>query len=128
MQQQRYYSLDVFRGATVALMILVNNPGSWVNIYGPLKHAPWHGVTPTDLVFPFSQKNGGYSWILFNSFHRFLQCCAIFRNVQGHWFPPICRLPMCLCIVSSTPGQGVVFEPKIGEYLGGQDMVGQRAQ
>lgn len=53
MLQQRYYSLDVFRGATVALMILVNNPGSWGNIYGPLKHAPWHGCTPTDLVFPF---------------------------------------------------------------------------
>ena len=50
---QRFYSLDVFRGATVALMILVNNPGSWGSIYPPLKHAPWHGVTPTDLVFPF---------------------------------------------------------------------------
>ena len=50
---QRYYSLDVFRGATVALMILVNNPGSWGHIYAPLEHAPWHGVTPTDLVFPF---------------------------------------------------------------------------
>lgn len=50
---QRFYSLDVFRGATVALMILVNNPGSWSNIYAPLKHAPWHGCTPTDLVFPF---------------------------------------------------------------------------
>ncbi len=50
---QRYYSLDVFRGATVALMILVNNPGSWANIYPPLKHAPWHGCTTTDLVFPF---------------------------------------------------------------------------
>lgn len=50
---QRYYSLDVFRGATVALMILVNNPGSWTHIYDPLKHAPWHGSTPTDLVFPF---------------------------------------------------------------------------
>ncbi len=49
----RYYSLDVFRGATVALMILVNNPGSWGFIYPPLKHAPWHGCTPTDLVFPF---------------------------------------------------------------------------
>ncbi len=53
MKTQRYYSLDVFRGATVALMILVNNPGSWGHIYGPLKHAPWHGITPTDLVFPF---------------------------------------------------------------------------
>ncbi len=51
--KQRYYSLDVFRGATVCLMILVNNPGSWSHIYGPLEHAPWHGLTPTDLVFPF---------------------------------------------------------------------------
>ena len=50
---QRFYSLDVFRGATVALMILVNNPGSWSHIYAPLKHAGWHGATPTDLVFPF---------------------------------------------------------------------------
>ncbi len=50
---QRFYSLDVFRGATVALMILVNNPGSWSHIYAPLEHASWHGCTPTDLVFPF---------------------------------------------------------------------------
>lgn len=50
---QRFYSLDIFRGATVALMILVNNPGSWSHIYEPLEHAPWHGYTPTDLVFPF---------------------------------------------------------------------------
>jgi predicted acyltransferase len=49
----RWRSLDVFRGATVALMILVNNPGSWAHLYPPLAHAPWHGVTPTDLVFPF---------------------------------------------------------------------------
>jgi len=50
---QRYYSLDVFRGATVALMIMVNNPGSWAHIFPPLDHSPWHGCTPTDLVFPF---------------------------------------------------------------------------
>jgi predicted acyltransferase len=49
----RFYSLDVFRGATVCLMILVNNPGTWAHIYDPLEHAPWHGLTPTDLVFPF---------------------------------------------------------------------------
>ncbi len=53
MQTQRYQSLDVFRGATVALMILVNNPGSWGYIFSPLEHASWHGLTPTDLVFPF---------------------------------------------------------------------------
>src|SRR5881628_3345922 len=51
--KQRYYSLDVFRGATVALMILVNNPGSGDYVYAPLDHAKWHGCTPTDLVFPF---------------------------------------------------------------------------
>jgi predicted acyltransferase len=46
-------ALDAFRGATVAGMILVNNPGSWQHLYAPLAHAPWHGCTPTDLVFPF---------------------------------------------------------------------------
>lgn len=50
---KRYYSLDVFRGATVALMILVNNPGNWMYLFAPLGHAKWHGCTPTDLVFPF---------------------------------------------------------------------------
>jgi predicted acyltransferase len=46
-------SLDVFRGATIAAMILVNDPGSWSHIYAPLEHAEWNGWTPTDLIFPF---------------------------------------------------------------------------
>lgn len=50
---KRLLSLDVLRGITIAGMILVNNPGSWGNIYAPLKHASWNGLTPTDLVFPF---------------------------------------------------------------------------
>ena len=50
---ERYLALDVFRGMTVAFMILVNTPGSWSHIYPPLRHAKWHGCTPTDLVFPF---------------------------------------------------------------------------
>ncbi|MGQ0540246.1 MAG: acyltransferase family protein [Blastocatellia bacterium] len=49
----RLISLDVFRGMTIAGMVLVNNPGTWTSIYGPLKHAEWHGITPTDYVFPF---------------------------------------------------------------------------
>jgi predicted acyltransferase len=49
----RLLALDVLRGITIAGMILVNNPGSWGSIYAPLKHAPWNGLTPTDLVFPF---------------------------------------------------------------------------
>ena len=46
-------SLDILRGITIAGMILVNNPGSWGDIYAPLRHAEWNGLTPTDLVFPF---------------------------------------------------------------------------
>jgi predicted acyltransferase len=50
---ERLIALDVFRGLTIAGMVLVNNPGTWSNIYSPLKHASWHGCTPTDWIFPF---------------------------------------------------------------------------
>ena len=50
---KRLLSLDFFRGLTIAGMIIVNDPGSWSRVYAPLKHAEWHGATPTDLVFPF---------------------------------------------------------------------------
>src|SRR5262245_27584998 len=49
----RLVSLDVFRGITIAGMILVNNAGDWGHLYAPLGHAKWNGWTPTDLVFPF---------------------------------------------------------------------------
>lgn len=51
--RERLLSLDVFRGLTIAGMLLVNDPGSWSAIYPPLRHADWHGWTPTDLIFPF---------------------------------------------------------------------------
>ena len=50
---KRLLALDIMRGITIAGMLLVNNPGSWGSIYTPLRHAEWHGLTPTDLVFPF---------------------------------------------------------------------------
>ena len=53
MPRSRLLSIDTFRGATVAAMLLVNNPGTWSAIYWPLGHAKWHGWTPTDLIFPF---------------------------------------------------------------------------
>jgi predicted acyltransferase len=70
---QRLLALDILRGITIAGMILVNNPGSWGSIYAPLAHAPWNGLTPTDLVFPFfmfimgistyiSLKKYGFKW------------------------------------------------------------------
>ena len=50
---KRQASLDIFRGVTLAAMLLVNNPGSWSHVYAPFMHAKWHGLTPTDLIFPF---------------------------------------------------------------------------
>lgn len=65
----RYVSVDVLRGMTIAAMILVNTPGSWSHIYPPLRHAAWHGCTPTDLVFPFFLFIVGASmWFSFSKF------------------------------------------------------------
>ena len=72
MTKNRLISLDAFRGFTIALMIIVNDPGDWDNTFSPLLHADWHGITLTDFVFPFfifivgvsiviSQKNKGTS-------------------------------------------------------------------
>src|SRR4029079_16287066 len=51
--RERLLSLDVFRGLTIAGMLLVNDPGTWSAIFPPLEHAEWNGWTPTDLIFPF---------------------------------------------------------------------------
>jgi predicted acyltransferase len=72
---QRLLSLDVFRGLTIAAMVIVNNPGDWSNMYWPLRHAEWNGWTPTDLIFPcflfivgvsitLSKKSSGWRSIL----------------------------------------------------------------
>ena len=69
MAAQRLIALDVLRGLTIALMIMVNNPGSWAFVYPPLRHAKWHGCTPTDLVFPFFLFIVGVSmWFSFKKF------------------------------------------------------------
>ncbi len=70
----RLTSLDAFRGLTIAGMILVNNPGSWRHVHGPLRHAHWDGWTPTDLVFPFFLFIVGVSMVF--SFDR--------RIAEGH--------------------------------------------
>lgn len=67
----RLTSLDAMRGFTIAAMILVNYPGSWKFIYGPLEHAEWNGLTPTDLVFPFFLSIVGVSIAL--SFTKLLE-------------------------------------------------------
>jgi predicted acyltransferase len=70
-KSKRLIALDVFRGLTIALMVVVNNPGAWNFVYSPLLHSKWHGCTPTDLVFPFFMFIMGtamwYSFKKFNS-------------------------------------------------------------
>ena len=51
--RKRIESVDILRGFTIVAMILVNTPGDWSHVYPPLLHAEWHGLTPTDLIFPF---------------------------------------------------------------------------
>lgn len=51
--KKRVESVDILRGLTIAAMILVNTPGTWSSVYAPFLHAEWHGLTPTDLIFPF---------------------------------------------------------------------------
>jgi predicted acyltransferase len=69
MSTKRLVALDVLRGLTIALMIMVNTPGSWAYVYPPLRHAQWHGCTPTDLVFPFFLFIVGVSmWYSFKKF------------------------------------------------------------
>lgn len=98
MAKERIFALDVMRGLTIFLMILVNNPGSWSNVYAPLLHAKWDGCTPTDLVFPFfmfvagvsmfvSTQNSGqnHDTILRKSVIRGLKIILI--GLLLNWFP-----------------------------------------
>ena len=88
---QRLVSLDVFRGLTMASMVIVNNPGDWGTVYWPLLHAEWHGCTPTDLIFPFflfivgvsitlSKKSAGWGTILW----RAALICALGLFLAGY--------------------------------------------
>lgn len=79
----RVLSLDIFRGMTVAFMIIVNNPGSWQFVYSPLRHAKWHGCTPTDLVFPFFLFIVGVSmWFSFKKYGNELNGTALLRIIR----------------------------------------------
>lgn len=80
--EKRLASLDVFRGATIASMMLVNNPGAWSAIYGPLRHADWHGWTFTDTVFPFFIWITGVSMTL--SFSKRVEAGAGRRHLLLH--------------------------------------------
>jgi predicted acyltransferase len=79
----RLVSLDIFRGMTIAFMIIVNTPGSWEFVYPPLRHAEWHGCTPTDLVFPFFLFIVGVSlWFSMQKYGNELNAGSVFRILR----------------------------------------------
>ncbi len=79
----RLLSLDIFRGLTIAFMIIVNTPGSWQYVYAPLRHAEWHGCTPTDLVYPFFLFIVGVSmWYSMKKYGHELNSASLFRILR----------------------------------------------
>ena len=82
-KSSRLFSLDVFRGLTVAFMIIVNTPGSWEYVYAPLRHSKWSGCTPTDMVFPFFLFIAGVSmWFSLKKYDHQITGGSIFRIMR----------------------------------------------
>lgn len=80
---QRLVALDVFRGLTIMLMVVVNTPGTWAHVYAPLRHSEWHGCTPTDLVFPFFLFIIGVAmWFSFRKFDHKLTSPALIKILR----------------------------------------------
>ncbi len=83
MAAQRLIALDVMRGLTIALMIMVNTPGSWSYVYPPLLHSKWHGCTPTDLVFPFFLFIVGVSmWFSLKKFEKGITKKSLYKVLK----------------------------------------------
>lgn len=83
MATKRLMALDVMRGLTIALMIMVNTPGSWSYVYPPLLHAKWNGCTPTDLVFPFFLFIVGVSmWFSFKKFDKGITKKSLYKVLK----------------------------------------------
>jgi predicted acyltransferase len=80
---KRLVSLDIFRGLTVAFMIIVNTPGSWKYVYSPLRHSEWNGCTPADMVFPFFLFIAGVSmWYSFKKYNHSLNGGSVLRILR----------------------------------------------
>lgn len=103
----RFYALDVLRGLTIALMILVNTPGSWDHVFPLLLHAHWDGFTFADIVFPgflfvvgaamaFSLKNAefnGQTLLKIGKRGALMFACGLFLNWFGRWDLDELRIP-----------------------------------
>lgn len=120
--QKRLLALDILRGITIAGMILVNNPGSWSHLYAPLAHAPWNGLTPTDLVFPFFMFIMGISTFISLRKYQFRFSASAARKIVRRsilifligmaigWFSRFCSY-------WTTPHEGLSFAEKLWESV-----------
>jgi predicted acyltransferase len=107
--RSRLLSLDAFRGLTILAMILVNNPGKWGVQYWPLVHAPWHGWTPTDLVFPF------FLFIVGTSLAYSLRKYRDGRRIEAGVYWRITRRTLVLIFLGLLPG----ILARVADYLFG---------
>ena len=120
---KRLLALDVLRGITIAGMIMVNNPGSWSYVYAPLGHAPWIGLTPTDLVFPFFMFIMGIStYISLRKYNFEFSSSAALKILKRTivifaiglgiaWFSMFCRT------WNSLSGEEVSFFSRLGQSV-----------
>lgn len=120
---KRLLALDILRGITIVGMILVNNPGTWGNIYAPLVHAPWNGLTPADLVFPFFMFIMGISTYISLRKYRFeyshaaawkilKRTLVIFAIGLGiDWFSTFCHT------WNALSGEEVTFLSRLGQSV-----------
>ncbi|HOH54788.1 MAG TPA: heparan-alpha-glucosaminide N-acetyltransferase domain-containing protein [Paludibacteraceae bacterium] len=114
----RLLSLDVLRGITIAGMILVNNPGNWGNVYAPLRHAEWNGLTPTDLVFPFFMFIMGVSMYL--SYKKFD------FKFSNRTFLKLFRRSLLLFLIGVAIGWLGLFCGGLREFQGTDVSLGER--
>ncbi|HQG68727.1 MAG TPA: heparan-alpha-glucosaminide N-acetyltransferase domain-containing protein, partial [Paludibacteraceae bacterium] len=117
-KQGRLHSLDVLRGITIAGMILVNNPGNWGNVYAPLRHAEWNGLTPTDLVFPFFMFIMGVSMYL--SYKKFD------FKFSNRTFLKLFRRSLLLFLIGVAIGWLGLFCGGLREFQGTDVSLGER--
>jgi len=111
--KDRLLSIDVMRGMTIFFMIIVNTPGTWTYVYAPLRHAKWHGCTPTDLVFPFFLFIVGVSMAI--SLHKFVTQTLVESGASSKLIFKILRRSLLIFLVGLFLNWFPFYHKNIGD-------------